>query len=57
MGLSMCLRAAPTYRNVSPEFGHIVVVAAQELCEPADGPLASFIHSFIPLKVLIVLVD
>lgn len=48
---------APTYRNVSPEFGHIVVVAAQELSEPADGPFAAFIHCFIPLKVLIVLVD
>lgn len=48
---------APAYRNVSPEFGHVIVVAAQELSEPADGPLAAFIHRFVPLKVLIVLVD
>lgn len=48
---------ALTYRNVSPEFGHVIVVAAQELSEPADGPLAAFIHCFVSLKVLIVLVD
>lgn len=52
-----CLCGAPTYRNVSPELGHVVVVAAQELGEPADRALAAFVHRFIPLKVLIVLVD
>lgn len=46
-----------TYRNVSPELGHIVVVAAQELFEPTDGPLAAFVHRFISFKVLIVFVD
>lgn len=52
-----CFCGAPTYGNVSPELGHVVVVAAQELGEPADRPLAAFVHCFIPLKVLIVLVD
>lgn len=57
MQVYICFCKAPTYRNVSPEFGHIVVVAAQELGEPADGPLAAFVHCFVSLKVLIVLVD
>lgn len=57
MQVYICFCKTPTYRNVSPEFGHIVVVAAQELGEPADGPLAAFVHCFVSLKVLIVLVD
>lgn len=46
-----------THRDVSPELGHIVVVDAEKLCEPADGSLAPFVYSLIPLKVLIVFVD
>ncbi len=53
----VCLGGLPTYRDVSPELGHVVVVGAQELGEPADGPLAAFVHSFISFKVLIVFVD
>lgn len=52
-----CLGRLPTYRNVSPELGHIVVVGAEELSEPADGPLAAFVHCLVSLKVLIVFVD
>lgn len=47
----------PTYRDVSPELGHIVVVAAEELGEPTDRPLAAFVHCFITFEVLIVFVD
>lgn len=51
------LGGLPTYRDVSPELGHIVVVGAEELGEPADGPLAAFVHCLVSLKVLIVFVD
>lgn len=47
----------PTYRDVPPELRHVVVVAAEELGEPADGPLAALVHRFIALKVLVVFVD
>lgn len=53
----VCCGGLPTYRDVSPELGHVVVVAAEELGEPADGPLAAFVHRFISFKVLIVFVD
>lgn len=53
----VCLGGLPTYRDVSPELGHVVVVGAEELGEPADGPLAAFVHCFVSLKVLIVFVD
>lgn len=52
----VCVCSA-TYRDVSPEFCHVVVVAAEELGKPADGPLAAFVHRLISFKVLIVLVD
>lgn len=52
----MCVCSA-TYGDVSPEFCHVVVVAAEELGEPADGPLAAFVHRLVSFKVLIVLVD
>lgn len=47
----------PTYRDIAPELFHVVVVAAEELGEPADGPLAALVHRFVALKVLIVFVD
>lgn len=49
--------ARPTYRDVPPELCHVVVVAAEELGEPADGPLAALVHRFVALKVLVVFVD
>lgn len=52
-----CGGARPTYRDVSPELCHVVVVAAEELGEPADGPLAALVHRFVALKVLVVFVD
>lgn len=52
-----CGGVRPTYRDVAPELCHIVVVAAEELGEPADGPLAALVHRFVTLKVLIVFVD
>lgn len=51
------LGGLPTYRDVAPEFGHIIVIGAEELGEPADGPLAAFVHRLISLKVLVVFVD
>lgn len=53
----MCLGRLPTYRDISPKFGHVVVVGAEELCEPTDGSLAAFVHGLISFKVLIVFVD
>lgn len=53
----VCFCGLPTYRDVSPELGHIVVVAAEELGEPTDRPLAAFVHCFITFKVFIVFVD
>lgn len=47
----------PTYRDISPELGYVVVVGAEELGEPADGPLAAFVHCLVSLEVLIVFVD
>lgn len=49
--------ARSTYRDVSPELCHVVVVAAEKLGEPADGPLAALVHRFVALKVLVVFVD
>lgn len=53
----VCLSKQPTYRDVSPELGHVVVIGAEELGEPADGPLAAFVHCLVSLKVLIMFVD
>lgn len=50
------LNGRRTYRNIPPEFGHIVVVGTEKFCEPANGPLAAFVHCLVPLKVLIVFV-
>lgn len=52
-----CVSGLPTYRDVSPELGHVVVIGAEELCEPADGPLTAFVHCLVSLKVFIVFVD
>lgn len=52
-----CGGVRPTYRDVAPELCHVVVIAAEELGEPADGPLAALVHCFVTLKVLIVFVD
>lgn len=53
----VCLCGLPTYRDVPPELGHVVVVGAEELGEPTDGPLAAFVHRLVPLEVLVVFVD
>lgn len=55
--VASCGGVRPTYRDVAPELCHVVVVAAEELGEPADGPLAALVHRFVALKVLIVFVD
>ena len=47
----------PTYRDISPKFGHIVVVGSEELGEPTDGPLAAFVNRLVSLKILVVFVD
>lgn len=60
MHLCLCVLwwlGLPTYRDVPPELCHVVIVAAEELGEPADGPLAALVHRFIALKVLVVFVD
>lgn len=54
--VTVCLGRLSTYRDVSPELGHIIVIGAEELGEPADGPLTAFVHCFVSLKVLIVFV-
>lgn len=46
-----------TYGNVAPEFADVVVVDAEKFCEPANGPLAAFVHSLVALEILIVFVD
>ena len=53
----VCLGRLPTYRDISPKFGYVIVVGAEELGEPADGSLAAFVHCLISLEVLIVFVD
>lgn len=53
----MCVCRPATYRDIPPELGHVVVIGAEELSEPADGPLAAFVHRLISLEVLIVFVD
>ena len=46
-----------SYRNIAPELGHVVVVGAEELGEPADGALAALVRGLVALKVLVVFVD
>lgn len=45
-----------TYGNIPPELGYIIVVGAEELCKPADGPLTAFVRRLVSLKILVVFV-
>lgn len=56
MYVYVCLYRLHTYRDVTPELGHVVVVAAEELGEPADRPLAAFVNGLVPLEVFVVFV-